>query len=257
MIILPAIDLQDGRCVRLYQGDYRQATVYSDDPVTIARRWEELGARWLHLVDLDGAARGTPVNLATIERIRAATRLSIELGGGLRDLATIEQVLHLGIERVILGTAAVSHRALLAEALQRWGERIVVGLDARDGLVAIAGWLETARIEAQDLAARLCELGVTRFIYTDIARDGALQGPNLEALTAMLRVVSAAHPPRALIASGGVRSLADLEALRRLGVEGVIVGKALYTGDLDLAAALQHLAAAGEPQDGPDGEDVR
>ncbi|MBX5448468.1 1-(5-phosphoribosyl)-5-[(5-phosphoribosylamino)methylideneamino]imidazole-4-carboxamide isomerase [Thermogemmatispora sp.] len=246
MIILPAIDLREGRCVRLYQGDYHQTTVYSHDPVAVARRWQEAGARWLHLVDLDGAAQGQPVNLNTVERIRAATTLQIELGGGLRDLASIERVLALGINRVVLGTSAVRQPALLAEAIQRWGERIVVGLDARDGLVAVAGWQQTERIAAVELAARLCELGVARFIYTDIARDGTLSGPNLEALQAMLQVVRQAQPPRALIASGGVRALEDIRALARLGVEGVIIGKALYTGDVDLAAALA-CAAACEP----------
>jgi phosphoribosylformimino-5-aminoimidazole carboxamide ribotide isomerase len=244
MIVLPAIDLQEGRCVRLYQGDYRQATVYSSDPVAVARRWEEAGASWLHLVDLDGAARGAPVNLATIARIRAATALRIELGGGLRDLSSIERALALGIERVILGTAAVAQRQLLSEALARWGEQVAVGLDARDGLVAIAGWQETSSVPVLELAASLCRLGVARFIYTDIARDGALQGPNLEALRSMLALTSAARPPRALIASGGVRSLEDIRALAALGVEGVIVGKALYTGDLDLAAALRCAAEA-------------
>jgi phosphoribosylformimino-5-aminoimidazole carboxamide ribotide isomerase len=246
MIVLPAIDLREGRCVRLYQGDYRQTTVYSHDPVAVAQRWQEAGARWLHLVDLDGAAQGQPVNLATVERIRAATTLQIELGGGLRGLTSIEHVLSLGIERVVLGTSAVRQPALLAEALQRWGERIVVGLDARAGLVAVAGWQQTERIAAVELAAQLCALGVARFIYTDIARDGTLGGPNLEALQAMLQVVRQAQPARALIASGGVRSLEDIRSLARLGVEGVIIGKALYTGDVDLTAALA-CAASCEP----------
>lgn len=246
MIILPAIDLHDGHCVRLYQGDYRQATVYSHDPVAVAQRWQEAGARWLHLVDLDGAAQGQPVNLATVERIRAATTLQIELGGGLRDLASIERVLSLGIERVVLGTSAVRQPTLVAEAVKRWGERIAVGLDARAGLVAIAGWQQTEAITAVALAAQLCTLGVARFIYTDIARDGTLGGPNLEALQAMLEVVKQAQPARAVIASGGVRSLEDIRSLARLGVEGSSIGKALYTGDVELAAALA-CAAACEP----------
>ncbi|WP_376795667.1 1-(5-phosphoribosyl)-5-[(5-phosphoribosylamino)methylideneamino]imidazole-4-carboxamide isomerase [Thermogemmatispora sp.] len=246
MIVLPAIDLRAGQCVRLYQGDYSQATVYSPDPVAVALRWQEAGARWLHLVDLDGAAQGQPVNLETVGRIRSATTLQIEFGGGLRDLASIERILSLGIERVVLGTSAVRQPSLLAEAVRRWGERIAVGLDARAGLVAVAGWQQTERLTAVELAARLCTLGVARFIYTDIARDGTLSGPNLEALQVLLQVLSLAQPARALIASGGVRSLEDIRSLARLGVEGVIVGKALYTGDLDLAAALA-CAASSEP----------
>ncbi len=236
MIILPAIDIKDGRCVRLYQGDYNRVTNYGDDPVGIARRWQEAGASWLHLVDLDGAAQGMPVNLEVIKNIRATTTLRIELGGGMRSLAHIEQLLSPGIDRVILGTVAITDRALLQEALARWGERIVVGLDARDGWVAISGWRETARVKAVALATELYELGVQRFIYTDIARDGALTGPNLDALAELQSAV-----PCPVIASGGVSSLADLRNLASLGVEGAIVGKAIYTGDVDLATAIREV----------------
>jgi phosphoribosylformimino-5-aminoimidazole carboxamide ribotide isomerase len=233
MIILPAIDLKNGHCVRLYQGDYNQVTTYSSDPLEVALRWQEAGASWLHIVDLDGAARGEPINAALIGRIQSATTLRIEVGGGMRSLEHIEQILELGIERVILGTVAIKNRPLLQEALARWGERIVVGIDARDGLVAIAGWYETSPVKATSLAAELAAAGVQRFIYTDIARDGALSGPNLHALKEMLRASS-----RPLIASGGVSALADLRALAELGVEGTIVGKALYTGSVDLATAV-------------------
>lgn len=236
MIILPAIDIKDGQCVRLYQGDYAQVTTYDTDPVRVAQRWQEAGAGWLHVVDLNGAARGQPVNLDLIARMRAATALHIEVGGGMRSLEHIEHVLATGVERVILGTAALTDRALLQEALARWGERIVVGLDARDGQVAIFGWRETSRVQATELAGELGMLGVQRFIYTDIARDGALQGPNLPALQQMQRAIQ--HTGAALIASGGVSSLADLRALAALDVEGTIVGKALYTGDVDLARAI-------------------
>ncbi|GCE24639.1 1-(5-phosphoribosyl)-5-[(5-phosphoribosylamino) methylideneamino] imidazole-4-carboxamide isomerase [Dictyobacter alpinus] len=236
MIILPAIDIKDGRCVRLFQGDYAQVTTYDTDPVQVALRWQEAGASWLHLVDLDGAKEGYPVNAELIKRIRAATSLHIELGGGMRTLEHIEQILGLGVDRVILGTIAITNRQLLQQALERWGERIVVGLDARDGLVAIAGWLETSQVKAVDLAHELSELGVKRFIYTDIARDGALTGPNLIALTEMQQAVSSA-----LIASGGVSSLADLQALASIHVEGTIVGKAIYTGAVDLAAAIRDI----------------
>lgn len=233
MIILPAIDIKDGRCVRLFQGDYAQVTTYDSEPVRVAQRWEVAGASWLHVVDLDGAAQGYPVNVELIARMRKATKMQIEVGGGMRSLAHIEQLLDTGIERVILGTVALLNRALLQEALAKWGERIVVGLDARDGMVAIAGWRETSRVKATELAAELSAIGVQRFVYTDIARDGALTGPNLSALAEMQHATS-----RPLIASGGVSSLIDLQALRELQVEGAIVGKAIYTGAIDLAAAI-------------------
>ena len=237
MIILPAIDLKDGRCVRLYQGDYSKVTTYSDDPVEVALRWQEAGASWLHIVDLDGAAQGKPVNAELIGRIRAATKLHIEIGGGVRSREYIAQLLGLGIDRVILGTAVLTDPALLHDALKQWGgERIVVGLDARNGLVAISGWHETSQIQATKLAAELAEQGVQRFIYTDIARDGILSGPNLPALAEM----QAASKSK-LIAAGGVSSLADLRAIEALGVEGAIIGKAIYTGDVDLAAALREI----------------
>ncbi len=236
MILLPAIDIKDGHCVRLYQGDYAQVTTYDSDPVQVARCWQEAGASWLHIVDLDGAACGQPVNGEIIRHIRTATALHIEVGGGMRTLAHIEQILGLGIERVILGTVALTDHALLQEALARWNERIVVGLDARDGWVAISGWRETSRVQATTLATELSAIGVQRFIYTDIARDGALSGPNLRGLQEMQRATSCP-----LIASGGVSSLADLYDLAVLGVEGAIVGKAIYTGDVDLARAIREL----------------
>ena len=234
MIILPAIDIKDGQCVRLYQGDYDQVTTYDVDPVNIAQRWQRFGASWLHIVDLDGAAAGHPVNVESIKSIRASTTVRIELGGGMRTLADIGHMLDLGIDRVVLGTVALTDRTLLMEALARWGERIVVGLDARSGSIAISGWRETSQVQATSLASELCALGVQRFIYTDIARDGALKGPNIEELKEIQRMVSCS-----LIASGGVSSIDDLLSLARLGIEGAIVGKALYTGDIDLAAAIQ------------------
>jgi phosphoribosylformimino-5-aminoimidazole carboxamide ribotide isomerase len=236
MIILPAIDIKDGQCVRLFQGDYAQVTTYDSDPVQVALRWQDAGSSWLHLVDLDGAKAGYPVNAELIKRIRAATTLHIEVGGGIRTLDHVEQMLDLGVDRVILGTVAITDRALLQEALARWQERIVVGLDARDGYVAITGWLETSQVKAVDLAAELSALGVQRFVYTDIARDGALTGPNLKALTEMQQAVTSA-----LVASGGVSSLADLQALAQSGVEGTIVGKAIYTGAVDLATAIREI----------------
>jgi phosphoribosylformimino-5-aminoimidazole carboxamide ribotide isomerase len=234
MIILPAIDIKDGRCVRLYQGDYDRVTTYDDDPVRVALRWQEAGAQWLHVVDLDGAAAGHPVNSDLIRGIRQETTFHIEVGGGLRTLDDIDRILTLGVDRVILGTVAIKNPALLKEALLRWGERIVVGLDARAGKVAISGWRENSQVDAITLAQELHVLSVQRFIYTDISRDGSLQGPNIEALQAMQRAVSCA-----VIASGGVSSLTDLRALATVGVEGAIVGKAIYTGDVDLATAIR------------------
>jgi phosphoribosylformimino-5-aminoimidazole carboxamide ribotide isomerase len=234
MIIFPAIDIKDGHCVRLFQGDYSQLTKYGDDPVEVALRWQNAGASWLHIVDLDGAIQGAPVNIELIKKMREATNLHMEVGGGLRSLEHIERMLDLGIDRVILGTIAITDPALLHEALARWSERIVVGIDARDGMVAIGGWLETSRVQAPDLAIRLSAAGVRRFIYTDISRDGAMNGPNFGALAEMCLATTSK-----IIGSGGVRSLADLQALDALGIEGAIVGKALYTGDLDLATIIE------------------
>jgi len=234
MIILPAIDIKDGQCVRLYQGDYAQVTTYAADPVEVAQRWQSEGASWLHVVDLDGAAAGHPINSELIRRMRANTSLHIELGGGMRTLAHVGRMLDLGIDRIVLGTVALTNPALLEEALARWGNRIAVGLDARNGLVAISGWRETSHVQATSLATELCERGVQRFVYTDIARDGALKGPNLEALKEMQQAISCS-----LIASGGVSSIEDLRSIASLEIEGAIVGKAIYTGDIDLAEAIK------------------
>jgi len=236
MIILPAIDIKDGQCVRLYQGDYARVTTYDADPVRVAQRWQAAGASWLHVVDLDGAASGQPVNLELIRRMRETTSLHMQVGGGMRSLAHVEQVIALGIDRVILGTMALTE--LLVEALKRWGERIAVGLDARDGWVATSAWRETSRTRATVLAKELCMIGVRRFVYTDIARDGALSGPNLAALVEMQQTLASTC---SLIASGGVSSLADLRSLAALNIEGAIVGRAIYTGDVDLGTAIREL----------------
>ena len=241
MNILPAIDIKDGQCVRLYQGDYANATIYDSDPVRVAERWHKTGAKWLHIVDLDGAAQGHPVNLDLLKRMRAVTHARIEVGGGLRSMEHIEQLLDLGIERAILGTVAITNRVLLREALVRYGDRIIVGLDARDGKIAIEGWLQTSGVTATDLAIELSAIGVRRFIYTDIARDGALTGPNIEAIAHMQEAIIRSTNMYSLIASGGVSSLGDLHVLAAMGVEGAIVGKALYTGDIDLHAAIREL----------------
>lgn len=236
MEIIPAIDLRNGRCVRLYQGDYAQETVFSDDPVGMARHWESLGASRLHIVDLDGAARGEPVNAAVVEAIARAIAIPIQVGGGLRTLETIEHTLALGANRVILGTAAVDDQDLVAEACRRLGEAIVVGVDARDGMVAVRGWREGSGIVAEALVQRMASLGVRRIVYTDIARDGTLGGPNFEATAAL-----ASNSKIPIIASGGIASLDDLRRLAEIGVEGAIVGRALYTGALDLREAIERL----------------
>jgi phosphoribosylformimino-5-aminoimidazole carboxamide ribotide isomerase len=245
MKILPAIDIKDGKCVRLYQGDFDRLTTYDADPAQVAQRWQDAGASWLHVVDLDGALNGHSANFEVIHRIRREVSLHIGCGGGMRTLAAMQRMLDMGIDRIVLGTIAITDRDLLQEALQRWPERIVVGLDARDGRVAIAGWRETSQAQATTLASELCASGVQRFIYTDIARDGALRGPNLPALQAMQETISSISPRGALIASGGISTVDDLRAIAKLGIEGAIVGKALYTGNIDLAQAIQSLEREG------------
>jgi phosphoribosylformimino-5-aminoimidazole carboxamide ribotide isomerase len=239
MKILPAIDIKDGKCVRLYQGDFDRLTIYAADPAQVAQRWQDAGASWLHVVDLDGAVSGLSTNFEVIKRIRKAVSLHIECGGGIRTLTDMQRMLDIGIDRIVLGTLAITSRDLLQDAIQRWSERIAVGLDARDGRVAIVGWRETSHIQATTLASELCASGAQRFIYTDIARDGALQGPNLPALQTMQATIMSASPSSSLIASGGISAIDDLRAIAALGIEGAIVGKALYTGDIDLATAIQ------------------
>lgn len=236
MLVIPAIDLKNGQCVRLEQGLMERDTVYSSDPAATARRWQEEGGELLHIVDLDGAFAGVPKNRAAIESIVAAIDIPAQLGGGIRDLATIEAYLALGLSRVIIGTAAQRTPELVTEACRRFPGRIVVGIDAKNGLVAVQGWAEVTGVTAVELAKRFAGDGVAAIIYTDIARDGMLQGPNLEATRAL---AEAAGIP--VIASGGVSSLKDIEnllAIERYGVSGVITGKAIYSGSLDLRAAV-------------------
>jgi phosphoribosylformimino-5-aminoimidazole carboxamide ribotide isomerase len=236
VIILPAIDLKDGRCVRLEQGLMDKDTVYHDDPAAQARIWQEQGGEYLHIVDLDGAFAGVPKNREAIKAIVAAIDIPAELGGGIRDLATIEAYLDLGIERVILGTVAKENPALVQKACRLFPGRIVVGIDARDGLVAIRGWADVTEKKATELAKEMEVFGVAAIIYTDIARDGMMQGPNIEATKALAESISIP-----VIASGGVSSLDDIRqllAIEASGVSGVITGKAIYTGALDLRAAV-------------------
>jgi phosphoribosylformimino-5-aminoimidazole carboxamide ribotide isomerase len=236
MLIIPAIDLKEGKCVRLEQGLMDKATVYSDDPATTARHWEAQGAEFLHVVDLDGAFAGKPKNLDAIKAIRAAIRIPIEVGGGIRDMATIRTLVSIGINRIILGTAAIENPSFVQEACGEFPSRIIVGIDAKEGLVAIKGWAEVTKVQAIDLAKQMQEYGVIAIIYTDIKRDGMLSGPNIEATQALARAL---HIP--VIASGGVHTMKDIERLltvRYSGVSGVITGKAIYSGSLNLKEAI-------------------
>ena len=238
MILYPAIDLKDGQCVRLLRGAMDKATVFSDDPAAQARAFQDAGCAWLHLVDLNGAFAGQPVNGAAVEAILAATDIPAQLGGGIRDMATIEGWLDKGIARVILGTVAVEDPDLVRAAARAFPGRVAVGLDARNGRVATRGWAEETEMLVTELAARFEDAGIAAIIYTDIDRDGAMGGPNIGATAALARAVGVP-----VIASGGVSSLADLLALKGTGViAGAISGRALYDGKLDLTAALAALA---------------
>jgi phosphoribosylformimino-5-aminoimidazole carboxamide ribotide isomerase len=240
MILYPAIDLKDGQCVRLLRGEMDAATVFGDDPAAQARAFEAAGCRWLHLVDLNGAFAGRPVNATAVEAILAAVSVPVQLGGGIRDRATIEAWLDKGVKRVILGTAAVRDPALVRDAARAHPGRIAVGIDARGGRVAVAGWAEVTDMAASALALRFEDAGVAAIIYTDIDRDGAMRGPNVEATVALAGAVSLP-----VIASGGIASMADLRALKESGapLDGAISGRALYEGRLDLAEAAAYLAA--------------
>ncbi|KAM3090843.1 1-(5-phosphoribosyl)-5-[(5-phosphoribosylamino)methylideneamino]imidazole-4-carboxamide isomerase [Phormidesmis sp. 146-35] len=237
MEVIPAIDLLNGKCVRLYQGDYNQSEVFNDDPVAVAQQWAEEGATRLHLVDLDGAKVGNPVNLAAIAAIVQAVTVPVEVGGGLRDRSSVAALLATGVRWAILGTVAVENPKLVAELCGEFPGQIIVGIDARNGKVATKGWLETSEVLATELAERMAQLGAAAIIYTDIHRDGTLQGPNLAALRELAAVV--AIP---VIASGGVSSVTDLLSLLALepqGVTGAIVGRAIYTGDVSLKEAIR------------------
>ena len=241
MTIFPAIDLRGGKCVRLFKGDFDQETVFSDQPAEVAQQWQAQGAQFLHLVDLDGARAGHSENLATVREILAAVTIPVELGGGIRTLENIDEVLALGVRRVILGSVAVRDPELVAAACAKYGDRIVVGIDAKDGIVAVDGWGVSGDVDVITLAKRMKQAGVRTIIYTDISKDGTLAGVNVEA-TAKLERESGVH----VVASGGVRDVRDIEALKpyeKDGIEGVIVGKSIYTGSLSLPEAL---AIAGE-----------
>jgi phosphoribosylformimino-5-aminoimidazole carboxamide ribotide isomerase len=233
MILYPAIDIRGGRCVRLIEGDFDRETTYDSDPSLAARRWVEAGAEWLHVVDLDGAVAGRPVNGPAIADIRAAVDVPIQLGGGLRLLADLEDAFSAGVDRAILGTVALRDPDLVISAVARWGDRIAVALDARDGRLATDGWLGQTETHAVEVAKRLARCRVRHFVYTDIRRDGTLTGPNLEDLCELIEQVDAN-----VIASGGIASLEDLKAVATAGASGAIIGRALYDGRVDLAEAI-------------------
>lgn len=249
MEIIPAIDIRGGRCVRLTQGDFERETVFAEDPAAVARRWQDAGAQRLHVVDLDGARQGRPLNAAAIQRVLAAVFLPVQLGGGLRELTMVQQYLEMGADRVVLGTAALKDKPFLKEALARYGERIVVAVDARDGIVVAEGWREVMPVRAEDLIRELAGLGVRRIVYTDVLRDGTLTEPNFPAIESLLQALATApsasnlQPPTSIIYSGGIASIDHLRRLAGLGLEGAIVGKALYTGAIDLTAALAAVMA--------------
>lgn len=238
MEIIPAVDLKGGKCVRLSQGEYTRVETYSEDPVKYAQRWEREGGRLLHVVDLDGARVGAPQpqNLDALRQILRRTKLSVEFGGGVRSAEIAERMLGIGVQRVILGTAAAQHDDIAREALDRFGDRVVIGIDARDGFVAVSGWMERLEETAVAFAQRVVGMGAQRIIFTDIARDGMLSGVNLVALRQMLDAV-----PVPIIASGGVTTVSDVHALKALdapNLEAAIVGKALYSGAISLAEAI-------------------
>ncbi len=243
MEVIPAIDLLDGKCVRLYQGDYAQSQVFDENPVAVARKWEEQGATRLHVVDLDGAKVGKTSNLAAIEAIVQAVAIPVQVGGGLRDRDGVSRLLSIGVQRAIVGTVAVEQPELVTQWCGEFPQQIVVGIDARNGKVATRGWLETSEVLATDLANRMVKQGAAAIIYTDIHRDGTMSGPNIPALRELATAIDIP-----VIASGGVSSLTDLLsllALEPLGVTGAIVGRAIYTGDIDLKEAVQ---AVGNPR---------
>jgi phosphoribosylformimino-5-aminoimidazole carboxamide ribotide isomerase len=233
MEIIPAVDIRGGKCVRLYQGDYNQQTVFNDNPVTVALTWYSQGAKWLHIVDLDGAAAGEPKNMDMVLQIIRESDLLIELGGGIRQKEVAEKLLCKGVSRIILGTAAIENRELVKKLCQQFGEAIAVSLDAREGKIAIHGWQENTVFEVLQLSREMIDAGVRQLIYTDIKKDGTLTEPNFDMINILL-----AETNIPVIVAGGIAKLEHLRRLKELGVEGAIVGKALYTGDIDLGEAI-------------------
>lgn len=234
MDIIPAVDVKDGKCVRLYQGDYDKETVFSTDPVSVAVGWQEMGAERIHVVDLDGASSGSQLNFQVIERMISCLTIPVQVGGGIRTESNVLTMMDIGVNRVVLGTIAVENKELVRSIVDRFGtESIIVGIDVRDDLVSIKGWKESTVVTSFDLMNDMYSIGVRRFVYTDISRDGTLMEPNFESIKQIVNRSDAN-----IIASGGVSSLGHIEQLAGLGVEGVIIGKALYTGDINLHEAI-------------------
>ena len=233
MEIIPAIDIKDGKCVRLYQGDYNRQTIFDEDPMKVAWRWKSQGASWLHVIDLDGAATGEPKNMTTVENIMRTGDLLIELGGGLRQEKIVADMLHKGVKRVILGTIAIENPTLIKNLCHSFGDAIVVALDAREGMISIHGWQKNTVVDVLYFAQQVMKLGVGRFIYTDIQRDGTLTEPNFESIE---KLITELKVP--IIASGGISKLEHVRRLRKMGADAVIIGKALYTGDINLQEAI-------------------
>ncbi len=243
MIIFPAIDIRGGKCVRLLKGDFTQESVFSDKPEDMAKKWESQGAQYLHIVDLDGARAGKSMNLPVLQRILDAVSIPVELGGGIRTIQNIDTVLNMGVQRVILGSVAVQKPELVREACQKYGDRIVVGIDARDGVVAVDGWGVSGDIRVEVLAKKMGAAGIRTIIYTDISRDGTMSGVNLRATVALAQTSGIS-----IVASGGVKSIEDIRILKQYekdGIVGVIVGKSIYMGTLDLQKAIEIAAQEG------------
>ena len=237
MEVIPAIDLKGGKCVRLYQGDFQQAEVYADDPVAVAQRFEAEGARRLHVVDLDATITGAPVHMQQYGSITSESNVKIQVGGGIRDSKTATAILALGVNRIVLGTSAVENPKLIRDLCKKFGsDTLIVSLDARDGKVAIRGWRQVTQVPVVELLAQITALGVRRFVYTDIARDGTLSEPNFSAVGMIVRAAEKASAT--VIGSGGISSVEHIKRLGNLGLEGAIIGRSLYTGDLDLGEAL-------------------
>ena len=234
MEVIPAIDIRQGRCVRLYQGDYKQETIYFENPLEAVRHWEHQGATRLHIVDLDGSRDGVPMNLDLISSIANSVCVPVQVGGGIRSIENAKLFLESGVQRLVVGTVAVENPGLVEEMCMKWGpEKVVVALDSRDGKVAVKGWMEGTQVDALDLAQQMAALGIQRFLYTDISRDGTMTRPNFEAVHRMVE-----HTGLAVQASGGVSSLDDIRALGLTGAEGVVVGSCLYRGTVDLVEAI-------------------
>ena len=241
MEVIPAIDLIDGRCVRLYQGDYSRETVYSDDPVEVALRWERMGARRIHVIDLDGARAGSPQNLDVIRRIADEVGLPVQMGGGVRTIESVREVLDSGVDRVMLGTVALRDPDIVISACERFGaDKVLVAIDSRDGAVAVSGWTAGSETAATDLLRLMMDAGVRTFLCTDISRDGTLTGPDYVFMRSLVAIAGAG-----VIAAGGIATVDHLRKLASIGVGGAVIGRALYTGDIDLALAISAIGSPG------------